>query len=122
VSLLDVYPTVLDLCGFAVPEGLEGVSLVPWLREPARKKDTPAVITYLPRNHSVVLGPWNYIHYANGSEELYNHDSDPNEYTNLMGKPGAAEIVARLKPAVPEWRATEVSKYGPGAWVTDAPQ
>lgn len=101
VSFLDVTPTVLELVGAAVPAGLEGASLTPQLRDPAARREKPAVVTYMPGNHSVVFEGWNYIRYANGSEELYQHATDPAEYTNLIGQPVAEKIVALLRPHLP---------------------
>jgi arylsulfatase A-like enzyme len=102
VSLLDLYPTLLELCGLPAPATkLEGTSLVPLLRDPAAAWTRPAVMTYKPGNHAVRTERWRYIRYANGDEELYDHQTDPREWTNLAGKPESAAIIADLKRWLP---------------------
>ena len=86
VSLMDTYPTIVDICGLPKKEGIEGVSLMPLLKDPAAPWDRPAVTTYLRGNHSVRSERWRYIRYNDGTEELYDHTKDPLEWTNLAGK------------------------------------
>ncbi len=86
VSLMDTYPTMLDICGVPAKPGLEGVSLLPLLKNPKAAWDRPAVTTYLRGNHSVRSERWRYIRYNDGTEELYDHSNDPLEWTNLAGK------------------------------------
>jgi arylsulfatase A-like enzyme len=107
VSFLDIVPTVLELVGTDTPDELEGVSLVPLLRDPLAPRDVPAVVTYMPGNHSVIHEHWNYIVYADGSEELYDHRSDPAEHENLIGRPDAKRIVERLRRYIPETPAED---------------
>ena len=85
VSLLDLYPTLVDLCGLPKKSELEGKSLIPLLKNP-REKRQPAVSTYLPGNHAVITEQWRYIRYNDGGEELYNRKTDPNEFHNLALK------------------------------------
>ena len=102
VSLLDVYPTLLDLAGLGKGEGLDGRSLVPLLRDPEAAWH-PAVSTYGRLNHAVRSEDFRYIRYADGSEELYDHRVDPMEWTNLASDekydPVKRELAAHL-PAV----------------------
>ena len=84
VSLLDLYPTLVDLCGLPKKAELEGTSLVPLLQNAKARRD-PVVSTYLPGNHAVVSQRWRYIRYHDGGEELYDRKADPNEFTNLAG-------------------------------------
>lgn len=107
VSYLDLAPTVLDLVGAPAVATLEGESLRPWLRDPSLPRTRPAVITYLPGNHSVVHEQWNYIRYSDGSEELYDHSADPAEFRNLIGQPTASAIVAKLRPWLPSTPAAD---------------
>jgi arylsulfatase A-like enzyme len=83
VSLLDVYPTLADLCGLPVGKELHGVSLRPLLENPTIKWDRPAITTHGRNNHSVRTERWRYTRYEDGSEELYDHNSDPQEWKNL---------------------------------------
>lgn len=102
VSYLDIYPTVVDLLGEEMPSYLDGNSLVPLINDPEMEWNIPAIITYPRGNHSVVLNDWNYIHYEDGSEELYYHIEDPTEFTNLAGKPEYRELMDSLKKFIPQ--------------------
>ena len=83
VGLIDVYPTLSDLCGLPERPGLEGQSVCPLLENPDRARDRPAVTTHGRENHAIRSERWRYIRYADGSEELYDHDADELEWTNL---------------------------------------
>jgi arylsulfatase A-like enzyme len=84
VSLLDIYPTLLELAGLPAREDLDGKSLVPFIRDPALKwPDRPAIMTMGKGNNAVRSQRWRYIRYADGTEELYDHENDPWEWNNL---------------------------------------
>jgi len=103
VSLMDIYPTLTELAGLTTPSHIEGQSLMAQLRDPAATRDAPAVTTYGYNNHAVRDERYRYIRYRDGSEELYDHQADPNEWTNLSGTPGydrAKADLARWLPAV----------------------
>lgn len=85
VSLLDLYPTLVELCGLEDPGHLQGRSLVPLLRDPSHKTGDAVVTTHRFKNHAVRSEKWRYIRYEDGSEELYDHSVDPREYKNLAG-------------------------------------
>lgn len=82
VNLLDMYPTLASLCGLPIPE-LEGYDLTPLLRQSDAKWERPTLTTYRRNNHSVRSEHWRYIRYSDGTEELYDHRSDPMEWTNV---------------------------------------
>ncbi len=82
-ELLDIYPTLADLCDLPQPEFLEGHSLTPQLADAAATRVWPAITTHNHDNHSVRSLDWRYIRYADGSEELYNSVDDPHEWRNV---------------------------------------
>jgi len=83
VELLDIYPTLADLCDLPQPLGLEGHSLTPQLADASAARAWPAITTHNHDNHSVRSLDWRYIRYADGSEELYNLREDPHEWKNV---------------------------------------
>lgn len=101
VNLVDVYPTLVELCGLGSTEGLEGESLVPLLHDPEAPRATPSLTTHERGNHAVRDDRWRYIRYADGSEELYDHAVDPHEWHNRADDPAAAEIKATLARWLP---------------------
>ncbi len=101
VSLLDVYPTLIDLCGLPSRPDLEGSSLEPLLRNPEAIWDRPAVISAGRGAHAIVTEQWRYIRRIDGSEELYDLTTDQNEWTNLAGRPELEETKAELAAWIP---------------------
>lgn len=99
-ELLDIFPTLVDLCEFPEVAGLDGLSLRPQL-ESAETPRRPAITTHNPGNHAVRDMRWRYISYADGSEELYDHASDPNEWHNLAAETASRETIARLAAWIP---------------------
>ena len=104
VSLLDLYPTLLELCDLPAKPELEGASLAPLLKEPGATR-RPAVITYLPGNHAVCTRQWRYIRYRDGGEELYDRNADRHEFRNLAGLPQHAELKRELARWLPRTSA-----------------
>ncbi|MFM8284032.1 MAG: sulfatase [Planctomycetaceae bacterium] len=100
-ELLDVYPTLVELCGLPPRDDLEGLSLVPQLRRADAPRDRPARTTHNAGNHAVRTTHHRYIRYADGSEELYDHRTDPDEWHNLAGAPSANDTIAALRRALP---------------------
>jgi arylsulfatase A-like enzyme len=100
-SLLDLYPTLLELAGLPAKADNEGASLVPLLKDPAAAWDHAAVTTKGFKNHAVRTERWRYIRYADGAEELYDHDRDPLERANLAPKPEFAAVKEELRKWLP---------------------
>jgi arylsulfatase A-like enzyme len=101
-ELLDLYPTLIELCGLAPRYGLEGHSLVPQLKDASAPRPWPAMTTHNRGNHSVRSERWRYIRYADGTEELYDHGVDPREWKNLASDPQYLDVKrehARWLPA-----------------------
>ena len=107
VSLMDLYPTLADLAGVPTPSHVEGRSLVPLLDDPAREWPYPALTTYGRGNHAVRTERYRYIRYADGSEELYDHANDPDEWTNLASDGRHAALKAELARALPATNAPD---------------
>lgn len=108
VELLDIYPTLADLAGLPPKENIEGISLVPQLKNASTPRERPAVTTANPGNHSVRTERWRYIRYANGSEELYDHHRDPHEWSNLANNPKYSDVKSKLAEWMPESSAPHV--------------
>jgi len=94
VEFVDVYPTLAELCGLTPPANLEGQSLAPLLDAPSRafKRAAFTELRYESiTGRSVRTARYRYIRWegAGGGEELYDHDKDPREFTNLATKPEA---------------------------------
>jgi arylsulfatase A-like enzyme len=109
-SLLDLYPTLLALGGCPARADLPGTDLTPLLRDPRGEKSDPVVITYLRGNHAVRGERWRYLRYADGAEELYDMESDPNEWTNLAADPDKAGIVAEHRRWLPSTEAAPLAR------------
>ena len=85
VELLDIYPTLLDLCNLPDNSNNEGSSLVPLINKSVTAKSNYAITTFGQNNHAIVDDKYRYIRYENGQEELYNRIIDPNEWENIAG-------------------------------------
>jgi uncharacterized sulfatase len=106
VEFVDIYPTVAAVAGLEAPKGIGGRSLVPLLADPVRTWNHPAFTQILrPGNGTPVMGRsvrtarWRYTEWAGGEAgaELYDHDADPQEYSNLAARPEWAATRARLR-------------------------
>lgn len=107
VELMDIYPTVADLVGLPTPETVQGKSLVNTLKNPdAAVRE--AAFTVGNRDDYALRGTdWAYLRYRDGSEELYNMQTDPKQFTNLATDPAytdtlhaqRAKLEARIKAA-----------------------
>ncbi|MFA5418015.1 MAG: sulfatase [Bacteroidales bacterium] len=105
VSLIDLYPTLIEMCNLTeVPNQLAGISLTPLIENVEASRDVPALSTYLPGNFAVHQQQWNYIRYANGATELYNLATDEDEFHNLAGLSAYQYMTDSLDQFVPtEW-------------------
>ena len=105
VSLVDIYPTLIDVCGLSPRDELEGRSLMPLLKDPNATWDHPVVTTHGQNNHAVRSEQWRYIRYADGSEELYDHRRDPMEWTNVAKRTEFEPVKRELAALLPEVNA-----------------
>ena len=103
VSLLSLFPTLVELSGLPPQEKVHAPSLIPLLKDTKSQWPHMAFTQLMkPDNYSVSGTQWRYIHYDNGDEELYDIHADPFEWKNLAGDPKYSEQIARLKKHVPK--------------------
>lgn len=134
VGLIDLYPTLTELCGVKAPKTLQGQSLVPMLKDP----DTLGrgwTLSQVTRNRPAQRGGrffgyslrtprWRYTEWDSGKEglELYDHNKDPQELTNLAKDPAHARIMTelseQLKKAIGETfpASGKTPEMGTGNW------
>ena len=98
VSLVDIYPTLAELAGYDPPNHCDGESLLPQLQNIHAEKKKSAMTSFKFSSgdigHSLRSKNFRYIFYAsNNLEELYNHQTDPNEFENLAYNPGFREKI-----------------------------
>lgn len=101
VNLLDIYPTLVELCNLPAKKELEGHSIAKLLKNPAAEWNHPSVTTHGYGNHAVRSEKWRYIRYNDGSEELYDHDTDPNEWKNLAKDEKYTSVKMELVNSLP---------------------
>ncbi len=101
VNLIDLYPSLIELCGLETKPELDGVSLMPLLQNPEANWDRPSVTDLEFGNHAVRSQRWRYIRYHDGTEELYDHENDPREWTNLADDAKYADVKATLARWLP---------------------
>jgi arylsulfatase A-like enzyme len=105
IELLDVYPTLCDLCGVPAPKHLQGQSLRPLLNDPSASIHDHA-FTQARRGknaefwgRTVRTARWRCTEWDEGKNglELYDHDNDPHEYINLANNPKRAATLKELR-------------------------
>jgi len=112
VEMIDIYPTLVDLCGFKVPEGLDGISLAPILDNPDHP-GKPHALTQVTRGggkakivmgYSVRTDRWRYTEWDGGQQgrELYDHQNDPQEMNNLANDEKYQSIMNDLSKLIPK--------------------
>mgnify|MGYP003326329051 CR=1 FL=1 len=109
VDTLCLYPTLTELCGLDLTNKLDGNSIVPLLKNAAAKWTIPAVTEFRRGQCAVRSSLYRYIRYSDGTEELYDHSNDPNEWRNLAGK---KEHNATMR---------ELTRWIPKRFAADAP-
>ncbi|WP_185960262.1 sulfatase [Erythrobacter insulae] len=101
VGLIDIYPTTIDILGLPANTENAGRSLAPLLTLGQALPVEPQLSVYGEGNYAVIDQRYRYIRYADGSEELYDHENDPMEWTNLAERPEVAEVKQRLGRYIP---------------------
>ena len=106
VECVDLFPTLAELCGLKPPANLEAISMVPLLKNPARPWKKGA-FTYHNAGKSVRSERWRYNEWGGPDHaELYDHETDPREISNLARDPKHAGTVAEFSRLLKgDWRA-----------------
>ena len=109
-SLIDMYPTFVEMCGLPRPhQKLEGTSLASTLEKPEVAKDRDVYLPYMaPGEYAIINKDWRYITYGDDGEELYDLKSDPNEWNNLAENPKYEDTKRLLRKSAPK-------KFSPAA-------
>jgi len=115
VDFMHIYPTLTDLCSVPTPEHVEGKSIRELLARPNASWDRPALTTHEFKNHAIRSETWRYIRYADGGEELYDHRSDPYEWTNLAARAALSAVKKDLAKWLPKDDHSPVNPVGPRA-------
>lgn len=115
VELLDIYPTLLDLAGLPFNPHIEGQSLKDLILNPESERAQPAITTYGRNNHAIRNKDYRYIRYEDGSEELYHHINDENEWHNVAEKREYQEVKRNLRKYLPKvnekWSESSIYNY-----------
>ena len=114
VSLVDVLPTLGELCGISVPK-LDGAGLTGSLREPGRDTHATVFSEYNLNNprakYMIRTGDYKYNFYTHDVDELYNLRNDPDEMVNLAGHADHKNKVAELRERLFAWyRPPEIAR------------
>lgn len=107
VNLLDLAPTLAEMTNIPGKKDWQGNSLVPLIQNPDQEWQEYTHTTFGRGNHTISTPRWQYIHYFDGTAELYDLERDPDEFVNLAEDPKYAEVRARLDqylPKEPQWR------------------
>ena len=102
VSLIDMYPTFVDLCDLTPVDDLEGESLAGVLEDPQAAEDRDVFLPYHdPGGYAIINQRWRYIHYSDNTEELYDVRTDPHEWDNLADDPQFVHVKQKLQASAP---------------------
>lgn len=103
VSLLDIYPTLKELCNLKeIKQEFSGESLVHLLHHSEQSRKNPVLTTYPYKCHAIRKDNWRFIQYDDGTEELYNLEDDPYEWNNLAKDNNYASVLEELRGDLPE--------------------
>jgi arylsulfatase A-like enzyme len=99
-TVLDIYPTLVELCGLGKLEHHDGQSLLPLLKDPDAQHCTHVIMAY-DGQIAVRTAQHRYIRYSDGSDELYDRSKDPHEWVNQSKNPEYAAIKKKLNGLLP---------------------
>ncbi len=110
-EMVDIYPTLAELCQLKAPAGLAGVSLAPLWKDHAGQVRESALTQYA-NGYSLRTDRHRYTEWADGGQELYDHESDPQELTNLANRRGQAELVEHFSRMLSDRRVLNEVQSG----------
>jgi arylsulfatase A-like enzyme len=104
VSLIDMYPTLVQMCGLPKPhQELEGESLVSTLSNPSAATDRDVFLPHMhPGEYAIINRNWRYVRYGEDGEELYDLRKDPHEWNNLASDARHAKLMAEMQKSAPK--------------------
>ena len=107
VNLLDLAPTIADMTNVPIRKEWEGNSLLPLIADPDREWQSWTHTTSGRGDHTITTPGWQYLHYFDGGEELYDLQRDPDELDNMANVQEYTEVKERLRqylPKEPQWK------------------
>lgn len=115
VGLIDVFPTITDICSITKPDKLEGKSLIPIIfDEKSADENQNVVISQIEKNNfSFRTRRYCYIVYYDGSEELYDYKSDPLEWHNIANLEDSKNIKKSIVSKIPQIIKDKIAKVIP---------
>ena len=117
VEMLSIYPTLLELSGLPAYNRNEGISLVSMMQNKENEKDAHAITTFGMNNHTIKMDGYRYIQYEDGTQEFYNHNTDPNEWKNEAANPEYKVQIEKMKTFLPKvnlkWDANSSYTFQP---------
>lgn len=129
VEHLDIYPTLVDLCGLeGAPSNLQGRSLTPLLADPSAAWDHPSLSQVIRRTsageplmgYSIRTERYRYTTWGAEGEELYDYDNDPRELKNLSTDASSSAVKAKLRASLFKIAESRGMSAAPGAPAQDA--
>jgi arylsulfatase A-like enzyme len=115
VQSLNMYPTLVELCGLPMPDGQEGVSMVPLLENPDAEWDLPAYTVWSEDGKTLTgiavrLERWRYAEYVLGGPMLLDMQNDPHQLQNLAHDPKYADVVAKMSGLIQKYKDSAIIK------------
>lgn len=124
VQNVDLFPTLAELAGIAIPSGVQGKSMVELFDNGQTVREYAFSEEHYDHFDSWMVAQdkrWKLVYYSNGRQELYDLDNDPYEWKNLAGNSDVVEHISRLKDELLKWRFTCTDRKTPerGCFVKD---
>ncbi|MFC4219497.1 sulfatase [Flagellimonas marina] len=114
VQLLDIYPTLLELCSLEPDSSHEGNSLIPLLQNTEIDWPHYSRTSFGPGNYAIVSENYRFIQYNDGSEEFYDHTKDAEEWHNEINNQVYSEIIEMHRAEIPKVRHEILGKESTG--------